>query len=875
MAKHIDLRPRRVIAIALVAMILLSLVPALPSYWQGETGPGFLPDGNALAEECVTSCESFDKLVESWSIVQSRHDAVISAANETGVPANLLKAIMKLESNGLNLLPNGASAVGPMQVTINNWGWWAQTNGLNLYNAEQNIMAGAKILDRFRLQYLDWSHDHGIDPWLTALYAYYAGNPYNLLARDSPAAGGSGITTQEYGARIWFSYQFLQDNWAAIAQATIQNHADIRANAGSNPARATDGDINTTWAVTGQGAPPPGAYVQIDLGEPTRVFEISWVFRTTGYADRLRIRISEDGVNYETIHVTGNAPARAWQYLMLDRAARYVRFNFDNPNSDMTIGYLAEVAVRGVKASEYVEPPLPAVTLDLPASGGSAGATHTSRIRDGKLNTSWYTTGAEYPASGFVYVDLGHETDIREVGWVFSKSSGAPLLEIQISNDKRSWQTIGTAGNAPADEWQRLSVVATGRYVRWLVTNTTGARQIGYIAEVEIRQGGIGNAPIPTPTAEPTVTAHELPGSGGSAGATWTGRIRDGKLDTAWYTTGAPQPASGFVYIDLGSEQAIGGIEWVFSQSGGAPYLEVQTSSDKNVWTTVATGGNAAAGQWQHADVAVTARYVRWLIVNTTGVEQIGYIAEVRVLASAAATPTPTVIASPTAEPTATTPTVDSSLLPAGTPLTVVTLTDSAGGAPLQAIDGSSATVWQLPAGPAWLQADLGADFQITHVAWLPVDAACSAGITIDVSVDGATPLASAGFPTATPLAWQVTEIATTGRFVRWTVTGGAQAAGCIAEIAIFGSATSTPTPEASATTEPTGEAEGSPTTEPVETPTSEPTLEPTAESTTEPTLEPTIEPTVVPTVAPTLEPTVPPTITPEPEPSIEGSEGG
>jgi hypothetical protein len=792
--------------------------------------------------------------------------AVDAASNATGVPANLIKAIMKLESNGLNLLPNGASAVGPMQVTINNWGYWAQTNGLNLYNADQNIMAGAMILDRFRLQYLNWSQQHGIDPWLTALYSYYAGNPYNLLSRDSPAHGGMGITTQEYGARIWYSYQFLQENWSAIAQAKLHPDPTLKANAGANPARAMDGDLNTTWTVTGNHGPPAGAYLQLDLGEPTRIFEISWVFRTTGYADRFRIRISNDGVNYETIHTVGNAPAKAWQYLLIDRSARYVRFNVDNPNNDPAIGYLAEVAVRGVKASQYVAPPAAAVPATLNASGGSSGATFTGRIRDGKLDTAWHTNGAIRPASASVYVDLGSIQAIGEISWIFSQTGGAPKLEIQVSDDKQSWVTIATAGNAAAGVWQRLQPEASGRYVRWLITNTTDATQLGYIAEVEVKTRPETNVPpTPTPTAAPTAPVHTLAGSGGSAGASFTGRIRDGKLDTDWRTTGAANPASGFVYIDLGSDQAIGTIAWVFSQSGGAPHLQIQVSNDKSTWTSVGSASDAPAGQWQSLSTAVTARYVRWLVINTSGAEQIGFIGEVRVSGPEPGTePTATAIATATPEPTSTVPAVvDGSQLPGAAPLAVVGMSASGSGASGNANDGSLESAWIEPSSQSWLQADLGSTHTITHIAWLPTEAACAGNLTIQVSADGETWPSGFGYPTATAWSWHVATVEISGRYARWSFAGSGAQSGCLAEIRLWGS-TGAPTPVATETpTEvPAPEIEPSATAtidvDEIDLPV-EPTVAPTEAIPTEApptaTAETTVESSGVPTAEPTVEP--------------------
>src|SRR3954469_44587 len=106
-----------------------------------------------------------------------------------------------------------------------------------------------------------------------------------------------------------------------------------KANAGNDPTRVLDGEIGTSWAIVGNGVTPAKpAYLQLDLGAPTHLTQISWAFRLTGYADRLRIRVSADGVNFTTIATKGSAPAQTWQTLNVDQTIRSVRFNVDNPN---------------------------------------------------------------------------------------------------------------------------------------------------------------------------------------------------------------------------------------------------------------------------------------------------------------------------------------------------------------------------------------------------------------------------------------------------------------------------------------------------------------------------------------------------------------
>lgn len=140
-----------------------------------------------------------------WAGVDQWNAAIIAAANATGVSPNLIKAIMKLESNGENLPINGANAVGPMQVVTTYW----SNLGLDLYDPAQNIMAGATILKQNYDQFKDWALQNGVDPWKAAVYAYYAGNPYDLSASDNPSQGGSGMSTGQYGDTIWTTFQQL------------------------------------------------------------------------------------------------------------------------------------------------------------------------------------------------------------------------------------------------------------------------------------------------------------------------------------------------------------------------------------------------------------------------------------------------------------------------------------------------------------------------------------------------------------------------------------------------------------------------------------------------------------------------------------------
>jgi hypothetical protein len=460
------------------------------------------------------------------------------------------------------------------------------------------------------------------------------------------------------------------------------------------------------------------------------------------------------------------------------------------------------------------------------------------------------------------------------VSWIFSQTGGAPKLDVQISLDKRNWTTVATVGDAPANQWQSTPVHAEARYVRWFFTNTTNVPVLGYLAEVTVRPGtarGITSTATVTPTPTPTNVA--LSASGGSSGATFTGRIRDGRLDTDWRTTGSPAPESAYVYIDLGSAIYIDSVSWVFNQTGGAPQLAIQISSDKKSWTTVATAGDATANQWQSALVGAEARYVRWLFTNTTNVPVLGYLAEVTVrpgfapVATVAATETPTATATATNEPTATvTPVVvDTSALPEATPIAIVASSDSTGGdASALAHDQTASTEWRISAaGPegGTLTVDFGQPYVLTTVAWLFSQSECVDTMTIERSLDGVTwePITTAG--AAPAYVWQAISANGSAQYLRWSFTNGAslQQLGCLAEVAAWGDQdlAAPPTEPATETVEATEIATAIPTeiapptdvpTEIIpETPTDVPTEVPTivVEEPTTPPEEPTEAPPV------------------------------
>jgi murein DD-endopeptidase MepM/ murein hydrolase activator NlpD len=182
--------------------------------------PGMTPQqaaGQAPVGSGLTS------LGGDWANVD-RWDSVIAAASaKTGVPANLIKAVMKLESNGENLGPNSSTAVGPMQVTTSNW----SNLGYDLFNPEQNIFAGATILK----QMYDTMGD-----WEGATRAYFAG------------PGGAYTGNQDsFGTNPNTYWSTVNSNWQALDAAG----GSFSGNSGGFGGGMTSGNVMSLF---GQGA---------------------------------------------------------------------------------------------------------------------------------------------------------------------------------------------------------------------------------------------------------------------------------------------------------------------------------------------------------------------------------------------------------------------------------------------------------------------------------------------------------------------------------------------------------------------------------------------------------------------------------------------
>ena len=126
--------------------------------------------------------------------------------------------------------------------------------------------------------------------------------------------------------------------------------------------------------------------------------------------------------------------------------------------------------------------------------------------------------------------------------------------------------------------------------------------------------------PCDTDAAAGTTPApgSELPiiRSGRNGSSTESSVVYDGDTATAWHTTKARTPTSGYVWVDLGDVRTISRIDCLFSKTRGSDFVQVQVSTDREEWTTVAELEDPSPREWLSIEWSGETRYVRFYFTN-------------------------------------------------------------------------------------------------------------------------------------------------------------------------------------------------------------------------------------------------------------------
>ena len=265
---------------------------------------------------------------------------------------------------------------------------------------------------------------------------------------------------------------------------------------------------------------------------------------------------------------------------------------------------------------------------------------------------------------------------------------------------------------------------------------------------------GVGTPVGPTTSVDRSALMEVAPiGWASTTNSQLAGAAFDHSPDTFFATQmqDGAHPTTTWVSADLGRAVALSRIEWMWSTSSTADDAAIRVSVDGITWVLVHQLDHGNPGEWMGADVATTARFVRFTFRNPSRDPQLGYLAEIRVLAAPDAAGLAQVpglplvtYGRPAPESGPVTLLVPSGQFPGGSQVTPVDTRRSSNSPPNSSkrpIDGNPATAWATSMSVApwsgWVSFDLGSLTRLRTIRWTIVDPQAADSYRVQVSVDG------------------------------------------------------------------------------------------------------------------------------------------
>lgn len=265
---------------------------------------------------------------------------------------------------------------------------------------------------------------------------------------------------------------------------------------------------------------------------------------------------------------------------------------------------------------------------------------------------------------------------------------------------------------------------------------------------------GVGTPAGPTTSVDRSTLVEVAPiGWASTTNSQLAGAAFDHSPDTFFATQmqDGAHPTTTWVSADLGRAVALSRIEWMWSAPSTADDAAIRVSVDGITWVLVHQLDHGNPGEWMGADVATTARFVRFTFRNPSRDPQLGYLAEIRVLAAPDAAGLAQVpglplvpYGRPAPESGTVTVLVPSGQFPGGSQVTPVDTRRSSNSPPNSSkrpIDGNPATAWATSMSVApwsgWVSFDLGSPTRLRTVRWTIVDPQAADSYRVQVSVDG------------------------------------------------------------------------------------------------------------------------------------------
>jgi soluble lytic murein transglycosylase-like protein len=120
-----------------------------------------------VVDPAVGLIESFLRV---YGVEESRltrvAESIVNSARKYNLDPRLIASIMIVESRANPFAISGSDAVGIMQIHLPTWGRAAYLEGLNLFNIEQNVDFGARILKGYVRQFGLWQGVKRYKGWI-------------------------------------------------------------------------------------------------------------------------------------------------------------------------------------------------------------------------------------------------------------------------------------------------------------------------------------------------------------------------------------------------------------------------------------------------------------------------------------------------------------------------------------------------------------------------------------------------------------------------------------------------------------------------------------------------------------------------------------
>lgn len=233
---------------------------------------------------------------------------VEQVSRETGVPADVILAIMDIESDGEPGLRSRAGAVGLMQVMPQYHAWRAEKYGGSLEDPRVNIRVGAEILkenfDQIKARNPNIPDD---EAWALAAAAYFGAFDWTTLrvtgAQDAYGTSGYSYYDLFKGLRS----QYRQAYTSLGVPITAEGLYTVASWTGGQSYPLTQGFGRTEFAQS-SGMYPSGLHPGIDIGAPAgtkvtapfaaRVVQAGW---NGGYGYSVTLEVQYQGETYQVL----------------------------------------------------------------------------------------------------------------------------------------------------------------------------------------------------------------------------------------------------------------------------------------------------------------------------------------------------------------------------------------------------------------------------------------------------------------------------------------------------------------------------------------------------------------------------------------------